>query len=73
MDKKRLTKRQWEYIWGMSNYFLQNDQFPASQVLSVIVGSTHNAAAEMYRRLERYGIVAHNAAGKYKRGPKWPL
>lgn len=67
----KLTKRQVEYVAAIADYFGENDQMPSCEALSEMVGSTHNAAAEMMRRLEREGVLARNRIRKYKRGPKW--
>lgn len=66
------TERRQEYIRAIDGYFRRNDQLPSCPKLAELMGTTPNAAFEMYTKLERAGIVSRNDQGKFKRGPRWP-
>ena len=66
------TERRQEYIRAIDGYFRRNDQLPSCPKLAELMGTTPNAAFEIYTKLERAGIVSRNEQGKFKRGPLWP-
>lgn len=66
------TERRQEYIRAIDGYFRRNDQLPSCPKLAELMGTTPNAAFEIYTKLERAGVVERNEQGKFKRGPQWP-
>jgi len=66
------TERRQEYIRAIDGYFRRNDQLPSCPKLAELMGTTPNAAFEIYTKLERAGIVSRNEQNKFKRGPRWP-
>lgn len=67
----KITRRQAEYIRFIAAYFEANDQFPSHRAAAEEFLVYENAADEMLYRLMLKGVLARNAAHKYKRGPNW--
>ena len=67
----KITRRQAEYLRFIAAYFEANDQMPSHRAVAEEFYVYENAADEMLYRMMRKGVLARNAARKYKRGPKW--